>query len=83
VTPAIAAKSRSGPKSKRQERTIFVMPPGGSKPAPVTVKLGINDGVATEVLEGLKEGDLVVIGVTSHAPTSSTTANPFGGPQHR
>ena len=83
ATPAVAAKSRSGPKSKRQERTIFVMPPGGARPAPVTVKLGINDGVATEVLEGLKEGDLVVIGVTTRAPSSAATANPFGGPQHR
>ena len=39
------------------------MPPGGRKPAPVSVKLGINDGVATEVLAGLKEGDVVRVKV--------------------
>jgi HlyD family secretion protein len=46
----------------------------------VTVKLGIGDGTNVEVLEGLREGDLVVSGL---APAESATAmarNPFGGP---
>jgi HlyD family secretion protein len=68
------------PHGEKRERTVYVMPPGGSKPAPVLVKLGITDGVSTEVTEGLKEGDAVVTAVelpqSKAAPTSS---NPFGG----
>jgi len=68
------------PRGEKRERTIYVMPAGGSKPAPVQVKLGITDGVTTEVAEGLKEGDAVVTAVelpqSKAAPTSSS---PFGG----
>jgi HlyD family secretion protein len=68
------------PRGEKRERTIYVMPAGGSKPTPVQVKLGITDGVTTEVTEGLKEGDAVVTAVelpqSKAAPTSS---NPFGG----
>ena len=62
----------------RGERKIYVMPAGTAKPAPVTVKLGISDGLTTEVLEGLKEGDLVVTGMST--PSKGTPApNPLGG----
>ncbi len=45
---------------------------------PVTVKVGISDGANTEVLEGLKEGELVVIGTVSAAAASAAPpANPF------
>lgn len=44
---------------------------------PVQVKLGITDGVMTEVVEGLNEGETVVISMTT-ATTNSPTANPFG-----
>ena len=47
---------------------------------PVTVKLGISDGTNTEVLEGLKEGDLVVVGTVSTATSAAAPANPFGSP---
>jgi multidrug efflux pump subunit AcrA (membrane-fusion protein) len=46
------------------------------------VKLGINDGVSTEVLEGLKPGDLVVTGVTTDQSSASVprgTSNPLSG----
>jgi HlyD family secretion protein len=52
----------------------------------VTVKLGISDGANTEVIEGLKEGDLVAIGTVTLATASGQPANPFmrtpfgGGP---
>ena len=47
---------------------------------PVTVKLGIGDGTSIEVLEGLKEGDIVVSGtVTSPTPAVTATRNPLGG----
>ena len=47
---------------------------------PVTVKVGISDGANTEVLEGLKEGDLVVIGTVSSAASAAAPASPFGTP---
>lgn len=54
---------------------------------PVTVKLGISDGTNTEVIEGLKPGDVVVTGTVSSVATASAPAspfgNPFGGPRRR
>ena len=48
---------------------------------PVTVKVGISDGANTEVLEGLKEGDVVVVGTVSSATSAAAApANPFGSP---
>lgn len=57
---------------------------------PVSVRLGISDGVNTEVLEGLNEGDTVVTAVTMPGAVAATppggTQNPFqqgrgfGGP---
>jgi HlyD family secretion protein len=57
------------------------MPAGGGKPAPASIKLGITDGVATEVTSGLKEGDVVVTAVEypQKAPATSASSNPFGG----
>ena len=50
----------------------------------VPVQTGISDGVATEVLEGLKEGDHVVTGMTEGGSPSATPAsNPFGGGPRR
>ena len=52
--------------------------------APVTVKTGISDGTNyAEVLDGLKEGDVIVTGTVS--PVTASTfpppgASPFGGP---
>ena len=46
----------------------------------VTVKVGISDGTNTEVLEGLKEGDVVVVGTISSTPTAGAPAGPFGSP---
>ena len=68
---------------RRAERTVYVLAGGASKPTAVTIKTGISDGVTTEVMEGLKEGDRVVTGMseTGAAPTPAT--NPFGGGQRR
>jgi HlyD family secretion protein len=48
---------------------------------PVQVRIGINDGINTEIVDGLKEGDLVVTGVLSSDLDSSASrpVNPFGG----
>ncbi len=55
---------------------------------PVVVKVGISDGASTEVLEGLKEGDVVVVGTTTSTasaagPAASPFGSPFGGPGRR
>jgi HlyD family secretion protein len=45
---------------------------------PVTLKLGITDGSSTEVLEGLKEGDVLAIGTSTAAvEQTSNPLNPF------
>jgi HlyD family secretion protein len=75
------AGGRSGPHEGAQ-RTVYVLPSGVSRPQPRQIKTGISDGIVTEVIEGLKEGDLVVtaeLGSTTAAP--SPPANPFGGPR--
>jgi HlyD family secretion protein len=81
-----AGQSRAGTErattERRTERTVYVL--RGSKPAAVQIKTGISDGISTEVLEGLKENDLVV---TAQLGASNASAqqpsNPFGGPQRR
>ena len=44
----------------------------------VQIKTGITDGLYTEVLSGLKEGDKVITGLLTDT-TSTRGANPFGG----
>ena len=68
---------------RRIERGVYILPPGASKPTRVMIKTGISDGVATEIVEGLKEGDRVVTGmVESSGATSTPATNPFGsGPR--
>jgi HlyD family secretion protein len=94
ATPAQAAAGAPGERRKggggRREggrggaRSVWVMPSEGGTPTSVPVKLGINDGISTEVLEGLKEGDLIVIGVeSSDGPKAAAPANPFGGGPRR
>ena len=96
-TPAPAARGDASPGGERRaggkpgnrgerrpERTVYVLPSGSSKPTSVTIKTGISDGVTTEIIEGLKEGDRVVTGMTEKGGGNPTPAsNPFGGGQRR
>ena len=56
---------RRGGRGERQVHTIYVLA-GDAKDSPklqaVQIKTGISDGISTEVLDGLKEGDQVVTG---------------------
>jgi HlyD family secretion protein len=46
----------------------------------VQIKTGISDGISTEVVSGLNEGDKVVTGMLNPTGTAATaTSNPFGG----
>jgi HlyD family secretion protein len=79
-----AGREGSAARERRPERTVYVLPKGGGRPTPVQIKTGISDGIVTEVVDGLKEGDQVVTAeLTSAAATSSPAANPFGGGQRR
>ena len=51
------------------------------KPQPVKIKTGISDGAYTEVTDGLKEGDVVVIGVKNPQTQAAAPGgtSPFGG----
>jgi len=64
-------------------RTVYVLDAsnGGDQPElkPVKIKVGISDGASTEVVDGLKEGDRVVIGTLLPDSDAARPTNPFGG----
>jgi HlyD family secretion protein len=68
-------------------RTIYILAAGKDSADPVLqavrVKTGISDGNYTEITDGLKEGDTVIIGVklpqSSAASAAAGGASPFGG----
>jgi HlyD family secretion protein len=71
---------RGRPQRASKERNVYVLANG--KPVAVPVKLGISDGVTTEVLEGLKDGDVVLTGMTVSAAASKVATpapNPLSG----
>ncbi|HKQ38444.1 MAG TPA: efflux RND transporter periplasmic adaptor subunit [Verrucomicrobiae bacterium] len=82
--------ARRPPGEASMVRTVYVMQDAkdGKKPVlkPVKVKIGISDGKDTEILEGLNEGDVVVVGVNTPALAANAPNNarpggsPFGGP---
>ncbi|HYE30510.1 MAG TPA: efflux RND transporter periplasmic adaptor subunit [Methylomirabilota bacterium] len=79
------ARSQDGPVN----RTIYIIDQVASASGkmavkPVTVKLGISDGTNTEVIEGLKEGDVVAVGLNTplmaQTPGAPQGSSPFGSP---
>jgi HlyD family secretion protein len=61
-------------------RTVYRLPDGNpkAKPEAVSVKLGISDGVNTEAIDGLKEGDVIITGLNPTAGSGSQgTSSPF------
>jgi HlyD family secretion protein len=75
---------RSSAAHEGPERTVYVLPAGASHPQPAQIKTGISDGIMTEVVEGVKEGDRVVTAeLASTAAGPSPPANPFGGGPRR
>ena len=72
----------TGGRERRPERTVYVLSFG--RPKAVQIKTGISDGIATEVTDGLKEGDQVVTAeLSSPGAAASPPANPFSGGQRR
>ena len=66
------------------ERTVYLLVNG--QPQPAKVKLGITDSIFTEVIDGLKEGDVVITGSNATPAADAAAAaprpggaSPFGG----
>ncbi len=74
ATPPSGRQPRQS-SGNQNERTVYVLPSGADKPAPVQVKVGITDSIATEITEGLKDGDLLVVSQSGGAAAA-------GGPQN-
>jgi len=80
-------RSGRGGVEKRNIQTLYVLPAGGEtdfanvKLKPIKARLGITDGIYTEVIEGLAENDTVVTGMSTPSASNSASAaqNPFGG----
>jgi HlyD family secretion protein len=68
------AKAPAG-KPARGTRTVYLTTGNGSVLKVVTVKIGITDGITSEVLNGLNENDRVVT-----AAVEKKGGGPFGGP---
>ncbi|MFN7138487.1 MAG: efflux RND transporter periplasmic adaptor subunit, partial [Limisphaerales bacterium] len=78
-------RSGRGDSEGNATRTVYLAETNGVQTLlkPVTVKTGAGDGSWVEVLEGLKEGDVVATGIvqpaTQTASQTAPAANPFSG----
>jgi len=79
-TPPDGAKFEKNPAAEgvlaRTQRLVYFASADGSALKPTVVKVGITNGVDTEIVEGMKEGDRVVTAVSD----SAKKGGPFGGP---
>lgn len=70
-------------------RTVYLLSATNNveipQPKAAQVKTGISDGLFTEIVEGLREEDQVVIGVNMDVKSAATApaSNPFGGGPRR
>jgi len=75
---AASARGVRGRERQTSDRTVYVL--SDARPQSAQIKTGISDGVVTEVIEGLKEGDRVVTAeLSSKSPSASAASNPFSG----
>jgi HlyD family secretion protein len=73
--------------SQSSSRTVYILAAdknsGNPTPQAVSVKTGISDGSNTEITDGLKEGDTVIVGIKFPQAAAATPppggASPFGG----
>jgi len=66
----------------RLVHTVYIIPANAGKNPKlqaVQIKTGITDGIATEIIEGLNEGDQIVTSVT--APPAQQQSSPMGFPR--
>ena len=79
-TSSPSGQRPTGARERKPERTVYILSYG--RPKSAQIKIGISDGIVTEVTEGSKEGDRVVTAELSSA-SASPPANPFSGQQRR
>jgi HlyD family secretion protein len=80
----LAGGKRSSSEVSVTSRTVYRLtnPLPDLKVEPISAKFGITDGSSTEIVDGLKEGDILVSSI--YVPGEATAAtqqnrNPFGG----
>ena len=74
-----AARAANTPVTRTLYKLVGI-DPHTQHPEAITAKLGISDGITTEVIEGLAEGDVIITSVSiANTATPSTTSNPFTG----
>ena len=71
-----------GPRGKDGSYTVRVVGADGQA-QPRSIKVGLNTNVSVQVLEGLVEGDKVVIGDAATAPSKTGQQGGMGGPRMR
>ena len=71
-------KGGRGKGERLHTRTVYLLDAGG-KPRAVEIKTGINDGIFTEVTDGLKEGDKIIVSATLETSAQQGSSGPFGG----
>lgn len=82
------SRQKHGEHQDFEIRTVYILVTNAFNKVelqPVEVKLGISDGIYTEVIEGLSEGQHVVIGLLTPQNNNTLQApnNPFGPPRMR
>ncbi len=67
------------PEAPKMERTIYVLRGEGrdARPEAVKIKTGISDGIFTEIIEGLQEGDPVVVAMLGPQTQAASASSPF------
>ena len=81
-SPSPKSGSRdAGAQRRSGERTVYILQ--GNQLRAVQIKTGISDGITTEVLEGLKEGDRIVTAKLGGTAAQTPAPNPFSGGQRR
>lgn len=78
---ASGRKKQTDP-ARRFTRTVYVLREGATLPKAAKITIGISDGIKTEIVEGLKEGDKVVTAVLNLQNAGQQSTNPFG-PQRK
>ena len=77
VIPASALGKRDH-KTKSYAVNVLEGPEGARKVVSKQVKIGLNNRVQAQVLEGLKEGDLIVVGDASGGGAGKGSGRPPG-----
>ncbi len=81
---ALPAALVAGGKAASDEKEVYLKPVNpADPPVPVKVKTGLSDGLNTEILSGLKEGDEFILLLKQKAEETAGTNNPFGGGMSR